>query len=505
MLKRNFTLLLCTLLAASTFSQEIDSLSFDEYIINAMKQFELPALSISVTNENENIFKKAYGVKSLKTDEKIDSKSVFAIASLSKAFTAAALGILVDDGKIGWKDKVVKYLPDFSLIDTVVSNRMTIEDLLSHRSGYKTFDGDLLWYATDYSRSEIIDRFAKRKMSYGFRDDYGYQNIMFIVAGEIIPAVTGKSWDDFIEERIFEPLEMNSSYTSIDDFPEDINLALPHVNGELDMLRSYSNSGGAAALNSNVEDLSKWIRMWLNEGIVDGDTVISPSTINRLLEMTTPIGPSNFEKSIGIDFDGYALGWFVMEYEGEKVAHHGGGLPGYISKVFIVPSQKIGGVVLTNDMSSLPQAMMYRTLDELLQKEEKTDWAGVYHNFSMAYENRLAKEQEEIDSKRQKGTQAELKLKAYAGLYSDAMYGDAKIEFKKGQLFLTLLPTKEIFSSELYHWENNRFEIKFKDIFLPRGFVDFNIENGQVKNFTIDLPNPDFHFYNLNFVKQEEE
>lgn len=505
MTKRKLAIIIGLFIPFSLVSQEIDSAKFDQYIENAVKLYDLPALSISITDGDTALFQKAYGVKNLENNEKINTKTIFAIASLSKAFTVASLGILVDEGKLEWSDKVIEYLPNFRLIDTVVSNRMSIEDILSHRSGFKTFDGDLLWYATDYSREEIITRFGKQKMSYDFRDQYGYQNIMFIVAGEIIPAVTGKSWGEFVEERIFGPLKMTSSYTSIEDFPQNVNLAMPHVHRRLDVLRSYSNSGGAAAINSNVEDLSKWIRMWLNEGIVDGDTIVQPSTIEKLLEMNTPIGPSNFEKSHGIDFDGYAMGWFVMEYKGEKVAHHGGGLPGYISKIFMLPSKNLGGIILTNDMSSLPQAMMYKSLDELLPGNDSTDWAGLYHSFSLRYEESLKKRQEEINSNRIRNTEPDLKLKEYEGIYTDAMYGDAKIEMRKGQLFLTLLPTEDIFQSSMEHWQNNRFEIHFKDIYLPRGFVDFHVEGREVQYFTIDLPNPDFHFYNLKFIKKEEQ
>lgn len=482
-------------------SQSVDLEEFDAYIQQAVETYELPGMAISICNENEVLFKNAYGVKNQDSKQKVDTKSVFAIASLSKAFTAAALGILVDEAKIKWTDRVQKYLPDFELMDTNVSRLFTIEDLLSHRSGFITFDGDLLWYETDYDRAEILKRFKHRELTYDFRTDYGYQNIMFIAAGEIIPAVSGMSWDEFVEQRILKPLKMTSTYTSIKQFPKDINLAEPHVQGEVDVLRNYDNSGGAAALNSNVEDLTKWIQMWLNEGIVDGDTIIQPSTIQEMLNLNTVIDPSAFDRKNGIEFKGYAMGWFLMQYDGRKVAHHGGGLPGYISKIFIVPSKKLGGIVLSNGETSLPQAMMYASLDRFLDTESETDWVELYHGFSERYHKSLEDKQKKIDEERKKGTKASLKLSEYQGIYTDEMYGDAKVELINSKLHISLLPAKKSFTSEMKHWHDDSFEIKFNDRFLPRGFVNFEIEDGKVKGFTIDLPNPDFHFYKLKFKK----
>ena len=213
-------------------------------------------------------------------------------------------------------------------------------------SGFGTFDGDLLWYGTNYSREDIIRKFSKYEMTYDFRTDYGYQNIMFIIAGEVVEEVSGMTWDAFVEQRIFKPLAMNNSYTSISQYTSKTSIAMPHVKGELDELRNYDNSGGAAALSSNVEDLSKWIKFWLNDGIVGTDTLLKAATHRKLLTLHTSIPPSGFDRRNGIEFKGYSQGWFLMDYDGDKVAHHGGGLPGFISKIFLVPSQNMGGIIL---------------------------------------------------------------------------------------------------------------------------------------------------------------
>lgn len=474
---------------------------FNTYVKNAVDSFELPGLTIAIVKEGEIAFENAYGYKDLNSKTALNSESVFAIASLSKAFTAAAIGVLVDEGKLNWTDRVDEYIPSFRLSDEYVASQLTIEDLLCHRSGFNTFDGDLLWYGTNYSREEIIQRFEKYKMSYDFRTKYGYQNIMFIIAGEVVKEVSGMSWEDFMEKRIFEPLEMKHSYATFKGFQSESNKALPHTKGELDDIRSYDNSGGAAAISSNVVDLTHWITMWLNGGIYKDDTLLSKSTHAKLLEMHTPIAPSSFDQQNGTAFKGYTQGWFVMNYGNQKVAYHGGGLPGYISKIFILPSEGIGGIILSNGETSLPTALMYSSIDEFSYGKSETDWAKTYLSFSRRYETYLDKKVEERLAMRGK-SKSNIPESEILGEYEDAVYGSSIIEKKDGKLFVRLLPAEAIFNSTMEHWHQNTYRIKFKDKFLPEGFITFSANaNGKVIGYKIDLPNPDFHFYNLDFKK----
>jgi CubicO group peptidase (beta-lactamase class C family) len=496
----SFTFFLFVSLAL--FSQE--KADFDTYIANSVKNFELPGLAIAVVKDGEVVFEKAYGVTNQESGEEMETEDVFAIASLSKAFTAAAIGMLVDEGKLQWNDRVRKYIKGFDLSDEYVASQLTIKDLLSHRSGFNTFDGDLLWYGTTYSREEIIDRFSRYKMSYDLRSEYGYQNIMFIIAGEVVEEVSGMSWEEFIRQRIFEPLDMDNSYATFAGFEGEDDKALPHVKGELDAIRNYDKSGGAAAISSNVEDLSHWIQMWLNKGVYDEDTLLQLKTWQTILDMHTPITPSTFDRSNNVEFKGYGLGWFLMSYEGHKVAYHGGGLPGYISKIFIIPAENLGGVILSNGETSLPSALMYRSIDEFLGREDKPDWAATYLGFKNHYEKYLEKKDTERTEKRDAKTKANIKEEALTGRYTDVFYGDARINKMDGKLHLSLEPAKETFSSEMTHWQQNTYRIKFKDQFLPQGFVTFSANaDGEVQGFTIDLPNPDFHFHNLDFRKVE--
>ncbi|MCB0802590.1 MAG: serine hydrolase [Flavobacteriales bacterium] len=504
MKKLKYSLFIIAYLFVYQVSAQVDSKHLDSYIQQAVKEYELPGLAISLVKDGDVEYQKAFGFENEPKQIPLKTNSTFGIASLSKAFTATAIAMLVDDGKLKWDDKVSRHLKYFKLSDDYVASQLTVEDLLAHRSGFDTFDGDLLWYGTNYSREEIIKRFSKYPMTYDFRTSYGYQNIMFIIAGEIVEEVSGMSWDAFIESRIFKPLGMNNSYTSINQFKSETSVAMPHVKGELDELRNYDNSGGAAALSSNVEDLSLWIKFWLNDGIVGNDTLLKAETHRKLLRLHTPIPTSSFDRKNGIEFKGYSQGWFLMDYDGDKVAHHGGGLPGYISKLFIVPSQKIGGIILSNGETSLPAAMMYKAIDVLKGNENGPDWAGTYLAFSKRYEKHLAKKVEERVAARNPKLKSNVDPKLLVGIYEDKVYGKAEVKFVGKELQFTMLASKEIFTSKMTHWQQNTYEIKFKDKFLPNGYLTFNVNaNGEVVNLKVDLPNPDFHFHNLDFVKQK--
>src|SRR5690554_526629 len=501
-MKAIFPFLLSCLFSIGLYAQEAHE-NFDQYVKSAVDSFELPGLAISIVKGDEVVFQNTYGYKNANTKEAITPNSVFAIASLSKAFTATAIAMLVDDGKLAWNDRVKDHLPYFTLKDEHIAAKMTIEDILCHRSGFKTFDGDLLWYGTTYSPKEIIEHFGNYNLSYDHRTTYGYQNIMFIVAGQIVEEVSGMTLGAFMKKRIFDPLGMQNTFSSITQFKKNTDIAMPHVKGELDELRNYENSAGAALLSSNIVDLNKWIAFWLNEGVYKNDTLLTKATYYKILDIHTPISPSNFNRQSGIEFNGYGLGWFLTGYEGSKIAHHGGGLPGFISKIFLVPSKKLGGIILTNGESYLPSALMYSAIDEFNPSiESDKDWAATYLMFAKFNEARLEKQKEERHAKRNAALKSNIPVNDIVGTYEDVYYGKAKVVEKDGKLHLSLLPTKAIFSSEMTHWQQNTYRIKFKDQFLPEGFITFYPNaNGEVMNFTVDLPNPDFHFHNLKFDK----
>lgn len=494
--------ILVTDCALGQYSKQIEYL--DSYISKAASAYKIPALSIGIVKDGKVIMLKGYGVLKNGEKAKANEHSVYAIASLSKAFTTASLGMLVDEGKLNWDDRVIDHLPYFELHDPYVTMNMTIRDLCSHRCGLATFDGDLLWYGTDYSREEIVKRIRHLPLKQEFRSDFGYQNIMYITAGELIEAVSGQTWDEFVQERIFKPLNMDRSYTSFREIDLGDNVTYPHLKSEPIEHLSYDNSGATAAIHSNVEDLTKWLGFWLFNGIVESDTLLSTASIHEIHSQHTILSVGNFDRSNGTHFKGYGLGWFLFDYQGRKVIRHGGGLPGYISQIALVPEEDLGLIVLTNDMSSLPSALMYKIIDVFTQPEmNDRDWAGEFLEFRIKYDLRLEENKQKRIERRVRNTQPSRELAGFSGDFIDKMYGSAKIMLKEGSLWLEMTPTKDLFTAELKHWHYDTFQFRFNDPFLPEGYLTFESDaDGKIKGFVIDLPNPDFHFYNLHFEKK---
>ncbi len=495
-----FRVLLLLTLSLPVFSVKAQDVgTLDAFIKATVSEFELPSLSIQVVKEGEVFFDKGYGERSEASKLEPDANTMYAIASLSKAFTAASIGMLVDEGKLNWKDKVVDHLPWFKMHDPYVTANMTIEDLLCHRSGLITFDGDLLWYGSSYSREETVKRIRERPLTHGFRSEFGYQNIMFMTAGEVIEEVSGMSWDDFVKTRILDPLEMKRTTSSFQTFSTDANIARPRLKGEEILMLSYDNCGATAALNSSTGDMGKWLRFWLNEGIVGPDTLLNARTIQKLWSMHTPLPVGGFDRQNGSSFKGYGQGWFLVDYAGKKVVHHGGGLPGYISKAMLVPEDELGMIVLTNDMSSVPTMLMYAIIDWQAGKDLEP-WKKRF----LSYKENASNREEERDKKRLDAANRNgktLALDRYLGTYRDEMYGDATITMGEKGLKISLLPTKVLFTGDMETYGDHAFSFKFFDPFLPFGVATFDVTGNDVNGFKIDLPNNDFHFDKLSFKK----
>jgi len=472
----------------------------DSYISKAVKDFKAPGLAVAVVKDNEIVFKKGYGYRDMSKKNPVTPNSLFNIASCTKAFTAATLGMLVEEGTLKWKDKVSDYIPNFKLNDPYITANMNMYDLLSHRCGLGTFYGDLLWYETDYSNEEIIERIKYLPLTKDFRSEFGYQNNMYMIAGEIVEKVTGKSWSEFMYERILNPLEMNNSKTCSNHLTEDSEVAMPHLNEKVQQIYR-AEPGPAFSIYTSVNEISNWMRMLLNRGKWKETEILKPETIDELFSPKTILNVSSSMKENRTHFNMYGLGWVLFDYFGRKIVEHSGGMPGYISKVCLVPEENLGIAVFTNDMNNLPTAINYKILDEYLTDRDK-DWVAQFLEFRKKNEEEAEKRRKERISKRVKKTKPSLKLSEYTGEYIDKMYGKAKIDIIDENLHITLLPAKEKFTSKMEHWHYDTFRIKFKDEFLPQGFVTFDFNsNAEITGFKIDLPNPDFHFFHLDFKK----
>jgi len=295
----------------SVHAQKSPLQELDAYIEKAMQEWEVPGLAIAIVKDDQLVLAKGYGVREIGKGTPIDENTVFAIASNSKAFTAASLAMLVDEGKVNWDDPVTKYLVGFQLFDPYVTRELTVRDLLTHRSGLG--QSPALWYGSDYDREEILRRIRYLEPSWSFRSRFGYQNVMYLAAGQIIPAVTGISWDDFVQQRIFTPLGMSSTNTSVTDLKGLSNVARPH--GKIDdkvkaiPYRNFDNIGPAGSINSNVVDLAQWVRLQLSEGLYQSERLLSPGVVQEMHTPQTiiPYDPAGSLLASGAHFRAYGM------------------------------------------------------------------------------------------------------------------------------------------------------------------------------------------------------
>jgi len=501
-MKRGILTILVLSMAISVFAQKATKTikKLDLYYAEALKEWNVPGMAIAIVKDGEIIFEKGYGVKSINAKAPVDQHSLFAVASNTKALTSASLAILVDEGKINWDDKVQHYLPEFQLSDPYVSANMTIRDLLCHRSGLATFSGDLIWYGSDHSREEVIRRARFLEPKYGFREHYGYQNIMFLAAGQLIPAVTGQEWEVFVRERILTPIGMDRTLVSTTELRKGDNIAYPHNDkndGHVEIeYVNWDNIAPAGGLISSVHDWSQWLKLQLNTGKIDTTQIWSPERTNDMWQVHTPQSIANWTKDLfpSNTFKGYGLGWELSNIHGKKVVAHGGGYDGMISRTVMVPEENLGIVILTNSISYISYALAYETLDRMLGHKVQNDWSTKFKE--------LVTRNPEPEAKPIPDTKPSLALLDYAGTYDCDVYGKCEVRVIGDQLAFQFAHTS-IFRGTLRHWHYDTFQLNWgTQMMLPSGTVQFVLgPDGKVKEMQIDVPNPDFDFTELEFKK----
>lgn len=503
------------LFAATSHAQKPDLVlkGLDTYFEKQRKDWNIPGMAIAIVKDGKIIHSKGYGVRDTKSNQPVTNQTLFAIASNTKSFTTAALATLVDAGKISWDDKVRKYLPYFQLYSPYVSEEMTIRDLVSHRSGLATFSGDLLWYGSTHTREEIIRKAQFLPPVHGFREKFGYQNVMFIAAGEIIPAVTDLSWDEYVDKNFLQSLGMKNSCLSVNDLPKFKEVALPHneVEGKNEVINwvNWDNMAPAGSILASADDVCQWLMLQLGKGTLNGKTYWSETRSNEMHEMVTPQPISGFSRKNmpSKHFGGYGLGWNVFDYHGRKVVNHGGGYDGMISQSFFVPEENLGAVILTNNNNWLPAGMMYKILDAFLNNGKGADIPTLYLEMKKEGDAKdaqtaLAQEKKRLNNT----TKPAFPLSAYAGIYECRMYGQCKVwEDDKG-LRMQFLHTP-LFGGTLRHFERETFELVWKEqMMLPKGLIQFISDmHGQVTEMKIEVENPDFDFSELEFKKLPSE
>jgi len=503
------TLSLSLSITAAAFAQpNLDSL--DAYIARSVKAFDQPGLAVGIVKDGALIWSKGYGKLDLAKPDVVTPNSVFYCASISKAFTACAIGLLVDEGKLGFDDPVKKHLPWFNTPDPYVTEHFMVRDLLCHRSGWITFDGDLLWYGSDFTQREILDRHAHEPFTYEFRNEFGYSNLMFIAAAQVIEAASGMTWDQFVTSRIFKPLGMDRSRVETADLANMTDVAMPHVRKGQDPAapqksmpyQALKGADGACGVMSTVTDLAKWDAMWMNEGQAAGSAFLKKET---WITITTPqlsneVGPDGAAN--GRHFNGTAMGWFTNDQYGAKIITHSGGMPGFILNHAVVPEKDLAVIALGNGETSSVFAATSKVLNMYLG-DGTADPAARMIKGSEANKAEEAKRVTDRLNARVKGTKPTAIAIALKGTYSDKVYGEATIDEVGGVPVLSFPRAKELFTGRLEHWHYDTWKWNHSDPFLEPGYITFEFDaDHKVSGFKIDLHSPDFHFYKLDFTRR---
>ena len=493
----------------------------DEYVARTMKTFEVPGVSIATVKDDVVVIVRGFGVKRLGNPAPVDEQTLFGIASNTKAFTATALSLLVEEGKIEWDAPVIRYLPWFQMWDPYVTRELTIRDLLVHRSGLGLGAGDLLWWpASTYNRHEVARQLQFLRPLRSFRSAYAYDNVLYLVAGEVIEAISGQSWEDFVTSRILARMGMTGSNVRPSAMLTLENVAIPHasIEGKVRPVAPLTSdtTNPAGGINSNAEDMAKWLRVQLARGLLpDGSRLFSEETSKELTTIVTPIAfeePPSELASIRSQLGGYALGFGIRDYHGHKIITHTGGLPGYVSRVMMIPEINLGIAILTNQESLAAfDAIAYWIVDYYLGLPA-TDWIEAYRKAGLRQKKENIEAQQKEAMARDKNSHPSLPLTSYVGSYGDAWYGDIDIKLENNHLVMQFTHTPQL-EGDLEHFQYDTFIARWRDRELradayvtfalnPDGSVD------QVKMRAISRETDfsfDFHDLLLKPVKQKSK
>jgi CubicO group peptidase (beta-lactamase class C family) len=503
---RRLLLLLALLWTLSLSGQAAPPADLDAYVASALKTFDVPGMSVAIVKDGRVVLAKGYGVRKLGDPTPVDEHTLFGIGSNTKAFTTAALATLVDDGKISWDDRVYERLPGFRMYDPYVSHEMTIRDLLTHRSGMGLGEGDLLfWPHTTFTRDDIIYRLRFMKPATSFRSGFAYDNLLYIAAGQIIPAVTGNSWEDYVRQRILTPLGMTTSNFSNTNWKPGDNYAWPHsrIPGKLQVIDfvPLDNAVPAGSINSCAADMAQWLLLQLNRGkFPNGDKWLFTS--DRSAEMWSPQTilpipqPPATLAALTPHFYDYGLGWFLQDFHGRKMVSHSGGVAGFVSRVRLIPEENLGVVVLTNaEEAGAFESVAYHIIDHYLGLPP-TDWIKAFRDAENGFEQQAAETMQKQRGARAENSKPSLSLEKYAGTYNDAWYGTSTIRVDNGSLVMALDHTPRAIA-DLQHWQFDTFKAHWRDRTIEDAFVTFALKpDGSIDHFTMVAVSPlaDFSF-----------
>jgi CubicO group peptidase (beta-lactamase class C family) len=489
---RKFFLLVVLLANLTPFAQDIPPFlkdSLDNYVQRALKDWQIPGAAVCVVKDGKVVVMKGYGVKELGTSNKVDEHTLFMIGSNTKAFTATGLAMLHAQDKLSLDDKVQKYLPGFKLYDPWVAKETDIRDLLSHRIGFETFQGDFIYFDSYLTSSQILQKLAKVKPMYSFRSQWGYTNSAFLVAGEVLHKVSGRTWAQFMTDSIFTPLEMKNSLALSSDIETATNKSLAHtvVDGHIKKIAygKLDNMGPAGSMSSSISDLSHWVLAQLDSGKYKGRQVIPFEAITETRKPTSILGNGRTLFNKG-HFLLYGLGWFLQEYNGRLVVQHTGGINGFVTSVTLLPEEKLGIIVFTNtDANRFYEALKWEIMDAYMNLPYR-NYSNVYlsmHKQQLDEESKWLKAKKDTIAMKPKTM---LPLQSFLGTYKNEIYGLMHLTMQNGKILATFEHHKTL-HAELEAIGGNRFLATFNDPLYGIRVWPFSIEKGKIKSVTVTV------------------
>ena len=515
-----YVLSICSLLFLATISTNAQILSgkqVDSLVELTLQTFHVPGISVGIIKDGKLIYAKGYGVANLKTGKKVDEYTLFGIASNSKSYTAAALGMLVDEGKITWDDKVTDYIPEFKMYNPYVTDEFTIRDLLTHRSGLGLGAGDLMMFPdkSDFTKKDIIHNLRYLKQVSSFRTKYDYDNNLYIVAGEVVARVSGMSWEDFIEKRIMQPLGFTKSAASVSRLKDNSNTIRPHapVDGKIETIDiDWSESANAAGgIWSNIIDESKWVILQMNHGKYgEGlkQTLFSENVHEEMWSPQTIIG-ARAVPPYNTHFAAYGLGWFLSDVKGYKQVTHTGGLAGIVTQVVMIPEINLGIIVLTNQQAGAAFSAISNTIKDGYLGVKGFNWVKLYADRVASGEAQAKKINDQVAAtiaEQTKKGSGSFTIEPYLGKYTDPWFGEVEVSVKEGKSWFASKRSPKL-SGELFPYKGNTLIVRWTDRSMDAdAFVMFSTDkDGKPSGIKMSAISPltdfSFDFQDLDFKK----
>lgn len=513
-MKKSSVLFVGLMLSLTTFAQ-ITEKEVDVLVENTMKAFNVPGIAVGIIKDGKLVLAKGYGVSNINTKQKVDANTLFGVASNSKAFTAAALAILVDEGKLNWDDKVIQYLPEFKMYNEYVTNEFTIRDLLTHKSGLGLGAGDLMIWPDghNFTPKDIIKNIQYLKPVSGFRTKYDYDNLLYVIAGEVVEKVSGKSWCDFVEQRLMFPIGMTKSAASYNRLKDTTNIIVPHVptGDKLEVIKRYTNPifDAAAGLYTSVNDLSNWLIVQMNKGkYAEGKELFTEKQWKEMWTSQT-ILPKGNSYPFSCNFKTYGLGWQLTDVNGHLQVSHTGGLDGIVTQTIMIPDINLGIIVLTNQQSGTAFTVISNTIKASYMNLPKFDHLTYFSQERKLKEDDADKITDLVWDQVQKNSLLKIKrnYSLYTGTFYDNWFGEVTLYEQNGKLYFASKRSPRL-TGEVFFYKDQNFVVKWNiRSFHADAHIFFDIDsNGNMNHFTMKAISPltdfSYDFHDLDFLRK---